>query len=244
MKQKIKYEQLANDLVNWMRKIVFDANCKGIVYGLSGGLDSSVIAALAKKAFGNESLAIIMPCHSIDKDKIDALKVINALDIPFTEVDLTTVYDEMVKNIKDYNNNLAYSNIKPRLRMTTLYYYAQSLGYLVCGSSNLSEYYIGYFTKHGDSGVDLLPLINIPKSYLYGFAKYLQIPDDIINKKPSAGLWEGQSDEDEIGFTYDEIDEYILNKNGDENLKDRISNMHNNTAHKRVLPPAFDKYFD
>lgn len=229
-----------DELVQWLKQKVSAANAKGLVFGLSGGIDSAVIAGLSKKAFPDNSLGIIMPCHSEKKDEEHALLVADALDLKTSKVDLSEIYDIYLKSIGlDSKNTMAKANIKPRLRMTTLYYFAQHYNYLVCGSSNKSEFVVGYFTKHGDSGVDLLPLADFVKSEIRELAKTLNIPDIIITKAPTAGLWENQTDEAEMGFSYDILDNYINTGEGPEDIVRKIDRMNKVSSHKREFPPIF-----
>lgn len=235
-------EKLAEDIVKWMKEKVAEANCRGLVFGMSGGIDSAVIGALAKRAFPETSLGIIMPCHSSDQDEMDARLVGDELGIELKKVDLTRTYDTLLESLDEDADGLAAANIKPRLRMTTLYYYAQSKQYLVAGSSNKSEIRVGYFTKHGDSGVDMLPIADLVKSEVYELAKHLGINEKIIDKAPSAGLWEGQTDEQEMGLTYRAIDRYI--KTGlidDYKDKEKIDRLYEISAHKRNFPPVYVK---
>ena len=229
-----------DELVQWIKDKVNLANSKGLVYGLSGGIDSAVIAALAKKAFHNNSLGIIMPIHSDSIDEEHGILVANAINLDTKFVDLSETYDIFIKSTRlDSENKMAQANIKPRLRMTTLYYFAQEMGYLVVGSSNKSELEVGYFTKHGDSGVDMLPLGDFVKSEIRELAKALDIPDIIINKPPSAGLWENQTDEIEMGFGYDVLDNYIKTGEGPVEIVNKIKKMNSYSNHKRVYPPIF-----
>lgn len=228
-------------LIKWIKDYVTNAGAKGLVFGLSGGIDSAVIAALAKKAFPDDSLGIIMPIDSNPEDEQDARLVAEALDLKIEKVDLTNTFNTFVESSFNSENNMAVSNIKPRLRMTTLYYYAQDRNYLVCGSSNKSEFYIGYYTKFGDSGVDMLPLAAILKTDIFKMAKELGIPEKIINKKPSAGLWEGQTDEDEMGFSYDDLDAHIKGEKINKDVAEKIDRMHKNSNHKRAFPPIYNE---
>lgn len=229
------------ELVQWLKDKVYNAKVKGLVFGLSGGIDSAVVAALAKKAFPDNSLGIIMPCHSHSNDENHALLVAEALNLETSKVDLSDTYDILLNSIKlDSENKMAKANIKPRLRMTTLYYFAQNRGYLVAGTGNKSEVEVGYFTKHGDSGVDLFPIGDFVKSEVRELAKALEIPDIIINKPPSAGLWENQTDETEMGFSYDILDNYIKTGEGPEVIVDKIKKMNAISSHKRVYPPIFN----
>ncbi|MDK7722449.1 NAD(+) synthase [Peptoniphilus lacrimalis] len=236
----MNYEKLRDDLVIWLRERAQEAHAKGFIFGLSGGIDSAVVAGLAKRVFPENSLGLIMPCDSIDDDKNDALKIAKSLDLEVKVVDLTNTYNELLKASFTSENKLARSNIKPRLRMTTLYYYGQDLGYLVVGPSNGSEWYVGYSTKYGDSGADIYPIANILKTDIFKLAKALDLPDFIIEKKPSAGLWKGQSDESEMGFTYEVLDSYIRGeKIPEEEIKKKIDGMHNRSNHKRMPVPMF-----
>lgn len=235
-----KIEKVCNELVEWLQIKVAEAGGKGVVFGLSGGVDSAVVAGLAKLAFPETSLGIIMPCHSNPIDEEHGLLVADALGLKTEKVDLSEVYDLFIKaaNIED-TNNLATANIKPRLRMTTLYYFAQKNNYLVLGGSNKSEFTVGYFTKHGDSGVDLLPIASFVKKDIWEMAKYLNIPDIIIKKPPTAGLWEDQTDEEEMGFGYDVLDTFILERTGPKDITQKIERMNRDSEHKRNFPPIF-----
>ncbi|SCG83571.1 NAD+ synthase [Proteiniborus sp. DW1] len=234
-------QELCEDIVMWLRDRVKESGSKGLVFGLSGGIDSAVVAALAKRAFPDESLGIIMPCHSNPEDEEHARLVACALDLETKKVDLSSVYDLYLTELESTDNILALSNIKPRFRMTTLYYYAQIKKYLVTGTSNKSEFTVGYFTKHGDSGVDILPIIDLLKEEVFELARYLNIPEIIINKPPTAGLWENQTDEKEMGFTYSELDGYIKTGEAKDSVKERIEAMYNRSAHKRRFPQMYTR---
>lgn len=231
---------LADDIQKWIREKVEEAGAKGVVFGLSGGIDSAVIAGLSKKIYPSTSLGIIMPCNSNYKDEEDAILVAEKLSLSTTKVDLTSTYNMLVDQIDtSENNELALSNIKPRLRMTTLYYYAQINNYLVLGSTNKSEFYTGYFTKHGDSSVDLLPLADLVKEEIYLLAEYLDIPKEIILKAPTAGLTDEQTDEDELGMKYKDLDNYIKTGVGDKDLVEKIEKLKFKNEHKRNYPPIY-----
>ncbi len=227
-------------LVEWLQEKVNEANAKGVVFGLSGGIDSAVIAGLAKKAFPDNSLGIIMPCHSDPIDEEHAILVAEALKLETAKVDLSNSFDTLLDSIKVENKNkMAISNLKPRLRMTTLYYFAQNNNYLVIGSSNKSEFTVGYFTKHGDSGVDILPLASFVKYEIRELARALEIPSIIIEKPPTAGLWANQTDEKEMGFSYDVLDNYIKTGEGPKEIVEKIERMNDISEHKRVYPPIY-----
>lgn len=234
-------QNIINRCEQWLRDEIENAHAAGIVLGLSGGIDSSVLAALGREALGRDKvLGIIMPCHSIDEDEEDARLLIKALDINFMRVDLSGVFDLELDSIGSEFNSLVKSNLKARLRMVTLYAVAQSKNFLVCGTSNKSEYETGYFTKFGDSGVDLMPLANFLKREIREMAKILNVPEKIINKAPSAGLYEGQTDEGDMGFSYDVLDEYLTTgKINDEKASERIDVMRRRSEHKRKPIPIF-----
>lgn len=235
--------KVAEKLVSWLKEQVESSGGKGAVFGLSGGIDSAVVAALCREAFGKNCLAVIMPCHSNPQDKQDALEIVRSLDLPYREVVLDDVFDAILRSIKgsikeDQMNTMAAINLKPRLRMCVLYYLAAQRSYRVIGTGNKSEIYIGYFTKHGDAGVDLEPIGELLKEEVKQLAQYFAIPQKIINKNPSAGLWEGQTDEEELGFTYAQLDRYIRSGEAEPNIKKRIDEMHQRSAHKRAMPPT------
>ncbi len=234
-------ETLVQKLCVWMEDKVIEAKVKGIVFGLSGGLDSAVVAALSIRIFPQNTLAIIIPCHSFEADINDALDFINKFNIPYKIINLSKVYDSLIHLLNDKEKEesfkLAEANIKSRLRMTTLYYFANELNYLVVGTGNKSELMIGYFTKYGDGGVDILPLGNLVKSQVRELAKYLGIPKKIINKPPSAGLWEGQTDEKEIGISYEQLDKYLrTGRSSNKVIEKKIQDKITQSAHKRTTP--------
>lgn len=232
-------KEVVDKLVEWLRSSVKEANCKGIVYGLSGGVDSAVIAALSKLAFDDESLAIMMPINSCEEDEKDAKLVIDKFKLNAIKIDLSKTYSIFTDSVEKGDNSMAYANIKPRLRMTTLYYYAQLKRYLVVGTSNKSEFTVGYFTKYGDSGSDLMPLVDFTKREIFELAKFLKVPDKIIQKPPSAGLFENQTDEDEMGFSYDDLEKFINGEKLDKNIEEKIKKMVKNSEHKRNFAKGF-----
>lgn len=231
------------NIVNWIKEKVNNAGCSGVVFGLSGGVDSAVVAALCKKAFPNNTLGLIMPCESNIEDEEHAILVKDKIDISVIKVDLTSTYRTLIDSFQNTSrdNKLALSNIKPRLRMTTLYYYAQENNYLVIGPTNKSELITGYFTKHGDSGVDLLPIADFVKEEIWDMARALNIPDEIVNKKPSAGLWGNQTDEDEMGISYSDLDRFITESKATEDVKYKVEKMYKLSSHKRNFPPMYKK---
>jgi NAD+ synthase len=238
----VNTELLAEKLVSWIEEKVLAAGCKGTVVGMSGGLDSSVLAVLCHRAFPENTLGVIMPCHSRQEDEVHAKEVASKFAIPTTEVRLDNIFDSLRQTLPDYKADTAFgqlvqANLKVRLRMLTLYYIANQLKYMVAGASNRSEISIGYFTKYGDGGVDIMPLGNLVKGQVKELARLLKISQTIIDKPPSAGLWEGQTDEGEIGFSYEALDRYLLSGDAPDELKNKIEAMIAASNHKRAMPP-------
>lgn len=241
-------EKRIEHVVNWLRGQVEASHTKGIIIGLSGGIDSSVVACLLKRALGDDTMGIILPCKSQEKDRLDALELAEACGIETITVDLSQTHElllsEMKKSMKQevFQNPMTDANLRARLRMTTIYGVANEKNYLVAGTDNAAELLTGYFTKYGDGGVDMLPLAHLTKREVFEWARYLGVPQSIIDRKPSAGLWEGQTDEDEMGVTYDEIDDYIEGKSVSQEALEKIERMHRLTEHKRVMPPMPEKF--
>ena len=243
-----------------MRQQLQVSGASGLIVGLSGGIDSAVVARLAQLAAPGKVVAAILPCHSDPQDEEDAELVARQFSLATVHVDLASTYDALIAALQpvmanpDYLRNrppldpirgrVPLANIKPRLRMTTLYYLANTLNYLVAGTGNQSELSIGYFTKWGDGGVDLLPLGRLTKQQVRTMAAELGVPKVIIDRTPSAGLWAGQKDEEEIGFTYAELDRYLAD--GPQAvapaLAMKVERLMRASAHKRELPsmPEFD----
>ena len=248
MKEKVNY------LVDWLREKVAEANMNGLVVGVSGGIDSAVTAHLIKRAFPNDSLGVIMPLKSDPQDRKDALKVIESAALNHVEVDLTEAHHVLfqavntsLKQIGGLNQErlrMSDANLRARLRMCTLYAIANQYRYLVCGTDNAAEWYTGYFTKYGDGGVDLVPLVHFTKGQVRDMGEYLGVPKEIIEKAPSAGLWEGQTDEKELGTSYEMIDAYLEGKEIPEKDKTIIERLHRQSEHKRQLayaPPKIER---
>ena len=234
--------ELSGKLVEWLKRQVVAAGGRGVVLGLSGGVDSSVVAVLCKSAFPDKTLSINIPCYSNPQDQEHAKMVADTFSIPYKVIILDDLYDSFVQKLPSNKvdpalDRLSKSNLKVRLRMVTLYYHANRFNYLIVGSSNRSELTVGYFTKWGDGGVDVMPIANLVKQEVIELAKYLGIPQPIIDKPPSAGLWEGQTDEGEMGITYKNLDRYILTGEADAKVKARIEALNKGSEHKRKLPP-------
>ncbi len=242
--------KLASQIEGWLRQQVESAGAKGLVLGLSGGIDSALTAVLAKHAFPENSLGLIMPCHSVEKDEVLALKVAEKLKLKTSKIALCPIFDQLLDLLgsatADANcRKLAAANVKARMRMVTLYYHANLMNYLVCGTSNKSEVMLGYFTKYGDNGVDLMPLGGLLKGEVRELSVELDVPQEIIDRPPTGGLWEGQTDEREMGVSYDKIDEYLSSltsgrrKGLEKREVDRIMDLMTRSNHKREKPPIF-----
>ena len=229
-------------LVDWIKDRVEEAGAKGTVFGLSGGIDSSVVAALCKKAYPEHSLGLIMPCYSQPLDEEHALLVADRLKVAVKTVPLDDVFDLLLQKFgygrEVEHNYLPVANIKPRLRMICMYYYAASYNYLVVGSSNRSELEVGYFTKYGDGAVDLMPLAGLTKGQVMEMAHQLGVPEEVLEKPPSGGLWPGQTDEGEMGVSYQQLDHFLLTGQGEEKVRDAVKKMHKMSEHKRKMPPC------
>jgi len=238
-------EKVASRIVDWIREQVNDATAEGVVLGLSGGIDSSVTAALCKRAFHDNTLGLIMPCLSDPIDVEHANLLAERFEIETRIVDLGRTFEAMLKELGAMDEGIPAANLKSRLRMSALYYFANKLNYLVVGAGNRTEWIIGYFAKYGDGGVDILPIGDLLKRDVIGLANHLGIPDEIIEKTPSAGLWKGQTDEGEIGIRYEELDG-ILSGIWDDKIDDpnshpeidKVKKMIKESEHKRKSIPV------
>ncbi len=248
--RKLDYKQIISEIQKWIIDYTDSAKVKGVVLGISGGIDSAVTTSLCVNALGKENIiGLGLPCSSIPQDLKDAEKLAKLLGIKFIKIDLTSIYDEFIKVTEPLfeSNNMAVANLKPRLRMMTIYFVGQSLGkFLVAGTSNRTELAIGYFTKFGDGGVDFEPIGGLYKCEVRKVARILNVPEEIVKKPPSAGLWEGQTDEGEIGITYDALDEIIFRIDNKLDLDDlnkddvnRVKGMIKSAQHKNKMPPFF-----
>ena len=227
-------------VVSWLREKVAASGMSGGIVGLSGGIDSAVVAALLRVAFGDAMLAVMLPCHSDPQDECDARLVAETLGLPLAKVDLSGTYDALVGALGAENSlsSLALANVKPRLRMISLYALARDRRLLVCGTGNKDEWTVGYFTKHGDSGADLLPLGDLVKGEVRALAAHLGVPQRVIDKHPTAGLWPGQTDEGEMGVRYDDLDAFLLTGEGPDAVRNFVERSQKQSEHKRHMPPV------
>ncbi|MBN1355381.1 NAD+ synthase [bacterium] len=236
---------LLGQIVDWLKKVLKETGANGYVFGLSGGVDSAVAGGLIRQAAGMKHFGMILPCCSSPDDLEDALKVAKALDLRTKQIDLTSVYNEFM-GILTESTDVQQGNLKARLRMAVLYHYAAELNYLVAGTGNKTEYLIGYFTKFGDGACDVAPIRDLLKRDVRMLAEELEIPAEIIEKPPSAGLWEGQTDEAEIGLTYEILDSAVIGLEQGSTIvpfdaMEKVIRMHQNSRHKRQLPLSFKR---
>lgn len=233
-------ERTASHLVGWLRERAREAGAEGSVLGISGGVDSAVVAALCRRAFGRRALNLILPCESDPQDREDAEILSRTLDLDTRVVDLERPFLALLDLVEEdvSGSDLARANLKARLRMTCVYLHANALNRLVVGTGNKVELSLGYFTKYGDGASDVLPLGNLVKGQVYDLARCLGVPERIIERPPSAGLWKGQTDEQEMGVTYQDLDAYFQGEAVDPAVQDRIRTMAAASRHKRQLPPV------
>lgn len=261
-KKKEQYLKLADRMAKWIKGKVEEASARGVILGLSGGADSAVATAIARRIIDRDHIITIgLPCESNPQDLVDAVDVARSIDVPFTHFNLTDDFKslnlelrqhagwvEPFKGLEFIDAKMAEANLKSRLRADVLYYYANAFNFLVLGTSNKSELMLGYLTKYGDSAVDIEPLGDLYKTEIWELARALgNIPDVVIERPPSAGLWKDQTDEEEIGFPYDRIDATLkFLERGDERpindttgIFERILGLMSSSAHKRKMPPIF-----
>ena len=242
------YTSISKEIEGFLKSQVEKTNSKGVILGLSGGIDSSVITFLCARALKDKTLAIVMPDTKISpkEETEDALKIIDDLGINYKLIDINLIVSEYSKYLEP--NERATGNLRARVRANILYYYANSKNLLVVGSSDKSEFLIGYFTKFGDGSADILPIVNLYKTQVREIAKFLGVPTNVIEKKSSPHLWKGHIAEEEIGVSYEEIDmilyclvdkklsiEDVIKKTEiEKNTVEKINNLYNTSEHKRI----------
>ena len=232
----------------FVKEYLENAHQDRYVLGLSGGVDSTLVAAICRNAVGKERLTCIsMPIESHPDDLKDAKEVAKELDIELLVIDGTEIYHQAVKEFENIGVELDRStkaNLKVRIRMIILYAYAQKHRGLVIGTDNADERYTGYFTKYGDGGVDVLPIVHLLKREVVEGCKIYGVNKRLAERTPTAGLFEGQTDETEMGITYQDLDDFLLGKEINEKSKERIEYLHRISEHKRVeipTPEAFKR---
>jgi NAD+ synthase len=247
----LDYNEVSIIIKDFIKTYVENSGCKGVVIGLSGGIDSAVTAALCRQVLDKKKVyCLFMPDGATPENDIKHQKIlVEKFDLLCETKDIS----EIIKNTVDIcfikPDKMAIANMKARIRMVLLFEYANISGSLVCGSSNKSELMVGYFTKYGDGGVDIMPIGDLYKTQIYELAKFLKIPNEIICKAPTAGLIKGQTDEKELGFTYEILDKVLIglerkqdvfNITENTGLKksdvEKIKNMLAKSQHKRRSP--------
>ena len=230
---------------------VNEAKAKGVVIGLSGGLDSAVTTKMCVEALGKEKVfCFLLPTENTPKeDTEDALEFAKSLGVKYRIINISGIVKKIASTIHNKMKKKEMGNIHARTRMIVLYYFANKNNYLVVGSGNKTELLMGYFTKYGDGACDIMPLGDLYKTQVRELAKHLKIPEKIINKTPRAGLWKGQTDESELGIKYEILDQILYGM--EKGLKNneivksvgveisevkRIKNIVNSTKHKRKMP--------
>lgn len=248
------------EIIDWLKNIKTETNCRGVVIGLSGGKDSTTVAMLAKKVWGDNVMALLMP-NGFQKDLDDAINIATTLKIQYKIIDIGKIYNAAIDSIEiihemDSNgldcpietgivlDDKTKTNIPSRIRMTVLYAVAQSLGYRVIGTGNYSEAFLGWCTKWGDTAYDFNPIGYLTCSEVKAIgrvlAKEFNLPEEYIDKSPADGLT-GKTDEENFGFTYDDLDNYILGNVPpvDYNLASRFEELYQNSEHKRTMPLCY-----
>lgn len=241
------YASITETIEKFLSEQIEKQHAKGVILGLSGGIDSAVLAYICKRKLKEKTLAIIMPDTSITPAETeDALKMISLTGIEHKLIDIKPIVNEYAMYLEP--NKKSRGNLRARVRTNILYYYANSKNYLVLGSSDKSEHLIGYFTKFGDGAADLTPIISLYKLQIREIAKYLGVPDNIISKKSSPHLWEDHEAEEELGVSYEEIDSILYclvekKLSVDETVKmtqidkstiEKIHELNRNSEHKRL----------
>jgi len=244
----IDIKEVSIVIKDFIKTYVQNSSCKGVVIGLSGGVDSAVTAVLCKEALGVRKVkCLFLPDDTTPELDIKHFElIVKKFKLSCEKKDITKIEKEVSSNCVIKPDKLALANIKARVRMIVLFEYANMTNTLVCGTSNKSEMLVGYFTKYGDGGVDIMPIGDIYKTQVYELAKYLKIPKEIINKKPTAGLWKGQFDEQELKIGYNKLDKILVGLEKIIDIEDiarivgvkkseveRVKRMRIKTQHKR-----------
>ena len=242
----MKLNEYVKEIQSFLREYLEASHQDGYVLGLSGGIDSSAVAALAKSAVGKDKLhCIMMPINSLEADLKDAVTLANDLDLNYTVIDGSKAFNALVNEFIENGivlDDSTKGNLKARIRMSILYAYGQKHRMLVLGTDNLDESYVGYFTKYGDGGVDLLPICRLTKEEVREVAASLGVRKELVERVPSAGLYEGQTDEKEMGILYKDLDAFLLGKDVDPKVKERIEYLHRISEHKRAPIPRPKEY--
>jgi NAD+ synthase len=251
IKIALDYNEVSIIIKDFIKTYVGNSGCKGVIIGLSGGVDSAVTAVLCRQALGKKKTnCLFMPDDVTPESDIKHQKIIvEKFDLLCETKNITKIVKNTVDNCFVKPDKMALANMKARIRMTLLFEYANMTGSLVCGTSNKSELLVGYFTKYGDGGADIMPIGDLYKTQIYELAKFLKIPKEIISKAPTAGLIKDQTDEKELGYTYGILDKVLMGLERKQAISDmvkntglkksdveKIKNMRVKSEHKRHSP--------
>ena len=257
MRQLDQYEQIAEKICNFIHVKISETNASGVVFGLSGGIDSAVIAFLCTRALGKEKcLALILPHEDItpEDETTDAIEMVKKLGIRYKICNVASVLKQFKSEMALDSDKLATGNLLARIRASVIYYHANTLNYLVAGTDDKSEYLIGYFTKYGDGASDILPIKNLYKTEVQKLGSHLNVPAKIVNKIPGPHLWKDHNSQTELGIEYTTIDT-ILESYFDKNMDidsiitdlgiasktvNKVIDLYKNSQHKRELQPSCD----
>ncbi|MDD3042807.1 MAG: NAD+ synthase [Methanosarcinaceae archaeon] len=249
-------EKAKETIIEFIRQKAEEAGVSGAVVGISGGIDSALIATLAVQALGPDNvLGIHLPETGMtpEADSEDSKALAKGLGIEFRMIDISKIFEAFLTAFPESKaaDRLSKGNLKARIRMSALYFHANHLNRLVLGTGNKTEILIGYYTKYGDGGVDLEPIGDLYKTEVWELARKLGVPDSIINKKPSAGLWSGQTDEADLGISYETLDKVLRlleEERSPEEIAEKIGiskeqilsirQRIRNNMHKREVPPT------
>ena len=244
------YSSIATRIQNGLQEKIEETHSKGVILGLSGGIDSAVIAYLCNNVVKEKTLALIMPDSKIspESETSDAIKIIDTLGMDYKLLDINSIHKEFSMVLEPEDRALG--NLRARIRMNIVYYYANLKNLVALGSSDKSEFNIGYFTKFGDGAADVLPIVSLYKTQVRELARYLGIDEKIITKKSSPHLWPNHEAEHEIGVDYEQIDvilyclidkklsldDTVKESQIDKEIVEKIYNMYQNSEHKRINP--------
>ena len=244
------YSKISNKIQNSLKQKLEEIKSNGVIFGLSGGVDSVVTAYLCANSIKDNTTALILPDSKISpkEETEDAIKVVDELGLNYRLLDINLIHGSYAKNLEP--DDKALGNLSARIRKNIIYYYANAKNLTVLGTSDKTEHLIGYFTKFGDGAADLLPISSLYKNQVRGLAKYLGVSDSIIKKKSSPNLWKNHFAEIELDASYEQIDcvlycifdekisidDTVKRTEIDKNTVEKIYNLYKKSKHKRITP--------
>jgi NAD+ synthase len=244
------YSSISNKIQNSLKQKLEEIKSNGVIFGLSGGVDSVVTAYLCANSIKDNTTALILPDSKISpkEETEDAIRVVDELGLNYRLLDINLIHGSYAKNLEP--DDKALGNLSARIRKNIIYYYANAKNLTVLGTSDKTEHLIGYFTKFGDGAADLLPISSLYKNQVRGLAKYLDVPDSIIKKKSSPNLWKNHFAEIELDASYEQIDcvlycifdekisidETVKRTEIDKSTVEKIYNLYKKSKHKRITP--------